>query len=110
MVDMGDDAEVTDAGDVGHLRGPLAGRSTERKGALCETKSTEGQPDATLRRRDAKARPAWREADRSDGGAGFTPAQTLFLLSEMRSGRRHRTSIRGSCFSGAAVMRPQKMA
>jgi hypothetical protein len=27
MVDMGDDAEVTDAGDVGHLRRALAGSS-----------------------------------------------------------------------------------
>jgi hypothetical protein len=51
MVDMGDDGEVTDAGDVGHLARPLAGRSTERKGAIAPA-------IVSLRRRDAQGRPA----------------------------------------------------
>jgi hypothetical protein len=35
VVDMGDDGEVADMVDAAHLRAALAGRSTERKGALC---------------------------------------------------------------------------
>jgi len=52
---MRNDAEVTDAGDGVHWRGRVAGRSTERKGALCAA-------DASLRRRDAEARLACGQA------------------------------------------------